>query len=352
MAASDHDQEQTDARGPLGIRSVLTLREHLQTALAIEHATIPPYFTAWLSIHEGANRDASQIVRSVMLEEMLHLTLVANLMNAVGGCPRLTQPDFVPRYPHSLPHSGDHFRVSIEKLSPAAIETFLRIELPERVDAPPQPDRYRTIGQFYASIADGLTFLCNEMGESAVFCGDPHKQIDEGQFYGSGHLLVVRDLESALRAISEIKEQGEGIGHGVFDEDDVILGDSGGQEPAHYFRFNEIKVGRRYAPGDTPRSGPRGPVVTTDYSAVYPIRPNTRLSDYPRSSEIRHELSRFGERYAALLRCLEEAFCGSARRLLDATAMMFALKNQAVALMRTPSGFDDGSNVGLVFRAD
>lgn len=352
ISANGHPSEPAGGRWRPGIESRADLHEHLQTALAIEHATIPPYFTAWLSIHEGANRDASQIIRSVMLEEMLHLTLVANLLNAVGGLPHLTQPGFVPHYPHSLPHSGESFQVSIEKLSPGAIETFLRIELPERVDASPQQDRYHTIGQFYAAIAEGLKFLCQQVGESTVFCGNPKNQIDKGQFYGSGHLVVVHDLESALRAIAEIKEQGEGIGHGVFDDDKVVLGDGDGHEPAHYFRFNEIRIGRRYVPGDTPRSGPSGQAITTDYGAVYPIRSNPRISDYPRDSAIRIELSRFCEGYGALLRCLEEAFRGNPGRLLNATAMMFALKNQAVALMRTHSGYDDGSTVGLVFRAD
>ena len=57
--------------------TIESLREHLQAALAVEHATIPPYFTAWISIKDTTNIDAAEIIRSVMLEEMLHLTLAA-----------------------------------------------------------------------------------------------------------------------------------------------------------------------------------------------------------------------------------------------------------------------------------
>ena len=94
-----------------------SLREHLQAALDVEHATIPPYFTAWISIKDTTNVEAAEIIRSVMLEEMLHLTLAANLLNAVGGRPSLTHQGFVPRYPHRMPFSGDRFEINIERFS-------------------------------------------------------------------------------------------------------------------------------------------------------------------------------------------------------------------------------------------
>ena len=82
-----------------GIRQLQTW---LQEAIEIEHATIPPYFTAWLSIKEGHNQESSEIIKSVLIEEMLHLTLAANMLNAVGGHPDLVHPQFVPRYPHII----------------------------------------------------------------------------------------------------------------------------------------------------------------------------------------------------------------------------------------------------------
>jgi hypothetical protein len=43
--------------------TLTALRDHLQAALALEHATIPPYFTAWISMKAGHNVEAVEIVR-------------------------------------------------------------------------------------------------------------------------------------------------------------------------------------------------------------------------------------------------------------------------------------------------
>jgi hypothetical protein len=39
----------------------------------------------------------------VVIEEMLHMTIAANVLNAVGGHPAIDRPDFVPNYPEDLP---------------------------------------------------------------------------------------------------------------------------------------------------------------------------------------------------------------------------------------------------------
>ena len=70
--------------------------EDVKAALRLEHATIPPYLTALYSLRAGSNSPAWHILRVVAVEEMLHLTLVANVMNAVGCKPNLTDPEFVP----------------------------------------------------------------------------------------------------------------------------------------------------------------------------------------------------------------------------------------------------------------
>ena len=56
------------------------LREHLQWALELEHATLPPYLCALYSIKPGTNTEASHAIASVCYEEMLHMTLAANLL--------------------------------------------------------------------------------------------------------------------------------------------------------------------------------------------------------------------------------------------------------------------------------
>ena len=116
------------------ITTVDDLHRYLHAALQLEHATIPPYLTALYSIHPGTNSDAFHVLRVVAVEEMLHLTLAANLLNAVGGTPDLTRPGFVPKYPTYLPDGETDFEVSRQRFSPAGLETFLNIERPE---APP-----------------------------------------------------------------------------------------------------------------------------------------------------------------------------------------------------------------------
>src|SRR5579872_1542633 len=106
----------------MAITTVEGLRRHLQWAIELEHATLPPYLCALYSIEEGANQEAAEVVHSVFMEEMLHLTLAANILNAVGGTPALDTPAILPSFPTYLPHSNNAFEVSLRKFSPEAIE--------------------------------------------------------------------------------------------------------------------------------------------------------------------------------------------------------------------------------------
>jgi len=53
------------------------LISYLEAALALEHATIPVYLTAYYSIRSTTNSDAAHIIRVTAVEEMLHLCLLA-----------------------------------------------------------------------------------------------------------------------------------------------------------------------------------------------------------------------------------------------------------------------------------
>ncbi|WP_440071084.1 ferritin-like domain-containing protein [Streptosporangium sp. OZ121] len=88
------------------IDTLASLREHLQWAIELEHATLPPYLTALYSLDPERNPAAVEVVSGVFVEEMLHLALAANLLNAVGGAPRLDMPQMLPPHPRKLPH-GD-----------------------------------------------------------------------------------------------------------------------------------------------------------------------------------------------------------------------------------------------------
>ncbi|MDT7783362.1 MAG: hypothetical protein QOF58_1781, partial [Pseudonocardiales bacterium] len=153
-----------DTRAAAQIETLEDLRRHLQWAIELEHATIPPYLCALYSLDPGRNAVATQVVGGVFAEEMLHLALAANLLNAVGGEPKLDTPELLPPYPHPLPHGDKSVHVHLAPFGPDALELFLRIEQPASADAPAEADGYETIGQFYAAIEAGIRALCDELG--------------------------------------------------------------------------------------------------------------------------------------------------------------------------------------------
>ncbi|MDH2414430.1 ferritin-like protein [Nocardioides sp. CER19] len=334
---------------PARIDSMESLREHLQWAIELEHATLPPYLCALYSLDPQRNRAAAEVVESIFIEEMLHLTLAANLLNAVGGSPILDSPRLLPAYPTTLPHADRSFDVELLPFGPQAIELLLRIERPSVREAAPESEGYETIGQFYAAIRAGLVDLCAELGEDAVFSGDRARQATPTVPYGgSGRIIAVDGLDSALQALDEIVEQGEGAAHrDVWDGDhDMFHPDR--DEVGHYFRVLELKLGRRFQRGDTPVSGPSGEPVTVDWDGVWPMRPNPRIADHEPGSEIRVAQERFNVSYCTLLNHLEQAFNGNPGLLGAAVGEMYGLKAQAQALMQLPNE-DEESTAGPTF---
>jgi Ferritin-like len=319
--------------------SLPELRKYLQGALEIEHLTIPPYLTAMYTIQAGTNRCAYYVIRSVVLEEMLHMTLVANLLNAVGGRPRVAHPDFVRRYPARLPYSALDVTIPLQHFSPAAMRTFLLIEHPQRFDPGPLPSSpgWTSIGQFYDFIRRGLLTLVGQLGESTVFCGPRERQVGPAEFYNSGgEAFPVTDLASALLALRVITEQGEGLHGSIFDSDDLLFGET--RQLAHYFRFNEILTGRSYGPHDTPGAPPTGPAIDVRWEGAYLIDPNASVADYARYADnavYRHAVA-FNDAYAELLAHLEIAFNGVPRVMILGVPAMLRLRELAERLYHNP----------------
>jgi len=324
------------------------LREHLQWAIELEHATLPPYLCALYSLDAERNPEAAQLVAGVFVEEMLHMALAANLLNAVGGRPVLDTPRILPRHPRRLPHGDPSLELSLLPFGPDALDLFLRLERPAPPDAPVQADGYTTIGQFYAAIEEGLRYLCARLGEKEVFSGDPGRQLQNRHFgHTAGRIVEVTDLESALAALAEIVEQGEGLNRGEVWDGDRDVHHPERDEVAHYYRFHELKAGRRYRRGDTPESGPTGAPIRFDPEGVHRMRADPRLDDHEPGSPIRDAQEEFNHTYSALLHLLEQAFNGSPRLLSVATGTMYGLQEQAQALMRMPDG--DGMTAGPTF---
>lgn len=324
------------------------LREHLQWAIELEHSTLPPYLCALYSLDPERNRAAVEVVGSVFTEEMLHLALAANLLNAVGGRPRLDTPGMLPPHPRRLPHGDRSLELSLLPFGADALHMFLRIEQPAPPGGKAEGDDYQTIGQFYAAIEEGLRHLCARLGERDVFSGDPARQLTGVHFrHTGGRLIAVEDLGSALAALEEIVEQGEGTARGeVWDGDrDAFHPDR--EEVAHYYRFQELRVGRRFRRGDTPQTGPTGEAIAVDLAAVQPMRRNPRLAEHAPGSAIRTAQEEFNHTYSAVLNLLDQAFNGSPRLIAVAMGSMYTLRAQARALMRMPDG--EGTTAGPTF---
>lgn len=344
------------------ITTLEQLGKYLYNALRLEHATIPPYLTALYSLHPGKNSDALHILRVVVIEEMLHLTLVANVMNALGMTADLTQPDFVPAYPAYLPDGEKDFQVDLQPFSAAAVSTFLKIERPAKAPeegsrlvprgrpqhdvlaaSPDEPDlQFYSIGEFYAEIERGLRYLHKryEAEGRQLFTGDPSHQVTPEYFYsGGGEAIPVTDLASALRALRLIAAQGEGLGGGIYDAEGEL---------AHYYRFQQLQLRRYYQKDDQPDQ-PTGPALDIDWDAAYPVLKNPRLAQYPRGSELRAAAREFNEKYADFLGFLTLAYGGNPELLIEAVWKMFRIRDDMNRLIRNPVPGKRGVHAGPTF---
>lgn len=297
----------------------------LQKAMELELSTIPPYLTAWLSIKKGPNTNknhvAANLIRSVMMEEMLHMLLVGNLISSLGGKVSLRKEN-IPTYPLTMNFKDRNFPVNLTAFSPDSIETFLQIERPkdiglafgafEEIDIPAV-----TIGEFYRDITHRLNKMCDEFGEPAVFCGDPSKQIDKNYYWGSnGKPIVITNKESADKALKIIINQGEGSDGSVFIETEDYFKQS--EEVAHFFRFMEICYERYYSNTDSPHAPPSGEPFSVDYNEVFQIKENAKSSDYEPSSRLAMLNNAFNLQYSLMLLQLEQAFNGTPSALYHA----------------------------------
>jgi hypothetical protein len=362
------------------IDSIEDIRKHLMIAMQLEHATIPPYMTTLYSMNpeNDKNLDTRGVIRVILREEMLHLTNAANILNAIGGSPNLTVDGFVPLYPTYLPDGEEDFKVSLQGFSDDAIKTFLDIERPKKPSEAPRGSRIKSfangrismisrpnienrflpqvemkngdvmhfysIGEFYKAIELGLEILCEKNGDKNVFIGDESRQIPDESFWGGGGKVTkVINLESAKKAIKLIIDQGEGDGYTIYE-------DPNSEEISHYYRFQQLKLGRYYQKNDVPGL-PTGPELTVDYSpeAVFPIKANCRLADCEGSEELKEAALDFNQFYKNFLVKLTTAYNGHPEFLELAIGDMFKIRDKIGFLMRNPLPNHRGFNAAPTF---
>jgi hypothetical protein len=182
---------------------------------------------------------AAALIMSVVIEEMLHLALSSNIKQAIVGPPDLLSINKILVFPTQLDGHEPAFPINAAKLSLAQLSTFLQIESPkpfvdpaDTLAAVPAVD-YRTIGQLYADIErcimanfpgpystrPQLISGTKSTGQQRPYYSqnsintvyyDREHNPHFGSSSDSGDLIGVFDAESAVKAIAEIKHQGEG----------------------------------------------------------------------------------------------------------------------------------------------
>lgn len=240
--------------------------EAMKQAISLELATIPTYLSTYYSIQRtpnqaaiyqkilssipaDLNQDASEIaeemtldvmvysnktaalIMSVVIEEMLHLSLSSNVNQAMIGPPNLLS--IVPNlnFPTQLDGHQPEFPINLGKLSMQQLKTFLQIESPNAftVGTPEllRAVKYTTIGEFYEMIIDYITndykggydttrpqltpdqpFYSQNSINTVYYDRDhnPHFVSDDD----SGELIRVVNGPTAIDAMKEIIHQGEG----------------------------------------------------------------------------------------------------------------------------------------------
>jgi hypothetical protein len=296
---------------------------NLQLGLGVELAVLPPYLYALWSIKpaaEGASDaavEAARTIRAVAYEEMLHAALVGNVLNALGAAPRVTK--FLMNYPGPLPgHTTEPpyaYDVGLGPLSPATVETFMRIELPEwdevEATSPKADGRWITIGQFYDAVEDQL----RELPAGAFGTG---RQLPLGDNPGPGRLVDVVDLPSALEAIATIVDQGEG--HKPKPDDQRAFEDDDDHEVAHYYQFKTIATYFKTGLIDADRD-------------LYPVIGNPGAGLYTSAQQAAN--TRFNAVYTDLLNSLQSMFTSRVPHAFGEPTKLMTELAQLAAVLRS-----------------
>ncbi len=324
-----------------GANSLEELFPLVQNAIELEHATIPPYLTALFSFKPNTESAIRTVIHSIVIEEMLHMTIASNILNALGGSPNISDPNFVPNYPTHLPMGiGGSLVVGIEKYSLDLVKNvFMEIEEPEfplplkNTDEIETETTYKTIGEFYEALQHKINAIAPDS-----LPGDPNKQVTS-TFFKADQLFPILTKQDAIKAIGIIIEQGEGTNTSP-------IGTEG--EIAHYYKFEELyKCQQLVADPSAPYGYSfTGPIIPFDASNVLPLFPNTKANMLPLGSEERRLLEAFNQTYSNLLYGLHLTFNGNPDNLNNTIGLMFDLRLACQKLAEMPFPGKYGYTIG------
>ena len=192
-----------------------------------------------VEIQVYANKSAA-IIMSVVVEEMLHMSLSSNVMQALVGPPKLYLQS--PVFPAELPGHIPEFPINLAPFSQDQLIAFLRIETPlpfvDKSEEDPDANSdtevpYSTIGQYYCMVENCIRENFSDVEHyhkdrpqltpnKGIYTNNTintvyYNKYHEPQFPNSnskGDLIKVENLWTALASLQEIVEQGEGASGG------------------------------------------------------------------------------------------------------------------------------------------
>ena len=345
-------------------------REHLihvlTEAAEIEHNLLCSYLYAASSLKRAGEGGLTLIqaeaverwrksVLSVALQEMAHRACVNNLLIAVGGAPYFDRPNLpvAPGY-----HPGGVV-IRLTPLDAATLEHFIYLERPDaselrdadrfETETPsgrreaargrltPSAIDYETIGHLYDALADAFRRLSSRLGEAVLIDAEGRGQLDSNTVKLPDVPRIV-ELQSALAAIDQIKEQGEGS--------------SGGHKDSHFDRFRGIRAEWAALLAEDSRFEPAWPAACDPVMRRPPDRTTRVWVTDPLAADY---LDLGNALYGTMLVFLSEAFSGvpetQAKALMAASVeMMEGCAAIGAALARLPADAGrPGVNAGMSF---
>jgi hypothetical protein len=208
------------------IKTRSDLLKLLCEAAELEHGIACSYLYAGFSLKReidegGMTWEEQQKVRRwaaqlyfIASQEMLHLALVWNMTTAIGGTPYYLRPNF----PQTSKYYPIRVPIELQPFGPRSLRRFILYEHPQ--DG--APDRnlqsllkfagddegeivFGSVGELYRLIESGF----RNIAPKELFIGSPTQQMTPDLIHFPD-IVPVTGRESAIRAIEEITEQGEG----------------------------------------------------------------------------------------------------------------------------------------------
>jgi len=217
------------------------IKNALQCAIELEYSTLPLYLSSMFSL-EVQNYSAYNAIRSVAMEEMVHMAIASNMLAAIGGTPSFKSIKVA--YPtKGLPGGAEpDLEIGLAPYSKNQLKNFMRIEIPQCLLGDLKlPEKYPTIAVFYKSIKAAIKLNADSI-RSAVQKGGTSNQVGDDIGFSTFAYIKGKDpVKMLCDGIDEILEQGEGAA-----AKDLVTSSKFESEESHYAKFAALFYGASY----------------------------------------------------------------------------------------------------------